>query len=130
MKAELTHVIKSKNNNPLLTVWGEEGVADTCNKIRGTDTLSFPPLRKPYDSITAFSNDICRPVDIYYEGEVEYKSKRGFRYFPRSNFLKNIGPEFGNECYCVNNTYNKDMIQNNGCLYSGALDLTKCLCKF
>lgn len=64
-------------------------------------------------------------VKIYYKEEVTFEGIPAYRFETRDDFLRDIGPEYGNECFCL------DRIEHipsrpNGCLYRGALDLSSC----
>ncbi|XP_055909082.1 sensory neuron membrane protein 2 isoform X1 [Eupeodes corollae] len=111
-----------------LQVWPNSSDSETsiCNLINGTDASAFPPFRKRGDSMYIFSADICRSVELFYQGDVAYKGIPGFRYSIGDNFLNDIGPEYSNECFCVDKLTNV-IKRKNGCLYSGAMDLTTCL---
>lgn len=55
-----------------------------------------------------------------YDKRVTYNGINGFRYSIRDNFLNDMS-----DCFCINKI--KDaLVEDNGCLYSGALDLTEC----
>lgn len=113
-----------------LHVWlnSSTGYPSVCNMINGTDASAYPPFRRPGDSMYIFSADICRSVELYYQRETKYKGIPGFRYVTRG-FLNEIGPEYANECFCVDRLVNVTK-KKNGCLYSGALDLSECIGEF
>ena len=67
-----------------------------------------------------------RSVQLFYQDQTEYKGIPGYRYETRENFLTDIGPCYGNECFCIDKISGA-LKEDNGCLYSGALDLTECL---
>lgn len=71
-----------------------------------------------------FSN--FRSVKVAYSKESSYKDIPSMQY--RTLFLNQIGPEYGNECFCTNQI-NKAITRSNGCLYRGALDVSTCLSK-
>lgn len=124
---ELINIFNGKNGSPYLSIWGEGDDAALCNEVRGTDATYFPPLLEKNSMLSIYTNDICASVDVHYDGTMEYKTREGYRFTPRDDFLINVGPEYGNGCFCVNNTGHGDFLQASGCLYSGALDLTKCV---
>ncbi|XP_063697412.1 sensory neuron membrane protein 2 isoform X5 [Culicoides brevitarsis] len=109
--------LKNWLNNP-------GGSTSICNMINGTDASSFPPFRKRDEDLFIFSSDICRSVKLVYYKEGEYRNIPSFQY--RTLFLNQIGQEYGNECFCINQIP-KAIVQKNGCLFRGALDLTSCL---
>lgn len=63
---------------------------------------------------------------MYYQKDIKYEGIPALRYVMGDTFLNNIGPEYQNECFCVNKLMNI-IKRKNGCLYPGALDLTQCL---
>lgn len=73
-----------------------------------------------------YSTDICRFVEIHYKREATYAGIDGYTYEAGLDFLNQIGPDYDNECYCIN--ANEFAIkQDNGCLYPGALDMSTCV---
>lgn len=117
---------------PIVKFWNndidDDGLAKTsiCNEIKGTDSSIYPPFRKTEGSMFTYSTDICRSVEIHYKEETTYEGITGYTYESGKNFLEEIGPEYNNECYCIDkNVY--AIKQENGCLYPGALDLTSCV---
>ncbi|XP_055846379.1 sensory neuron membrane protein 2 isoform X2 [Episyrphus balteatus] len=124
---KLMEIQKLDEVNTLQT-WLNSSDSETsiCNLINGTDASAYPPFRQRGDSMYIFSADICRSVELFYQGDVVYKGIPGFRYSIGDNFLNDIGPEFSNECFCVDKLTNV-IKQKNGCLYSGAMDLSTCL---
>lgn len=94
--------------------------------INGTDGSFYPPFRKDKNPLFIYNSEICRSAEMFYEKDIKYKGITGMRYTLGDNFLNNIGPEYHNDCFCVNQIANV-MKRKNGCLYSGALDLSQCL---
>ncbi|XP_054003933.1 sensory neuron membrane protein 2-like isoform X1 [Hylaeus anthracinus] len=96
----------------MLDLWYSE----SCNKVRGTDTILWAPLVKPISSVASFSPDMCRSLDADYVKEVTIHGVKG------SKFALNERAWFLNEsqCYCprVN-----DEIK---CLPQGLLDTSEC----
>ncbi|XP_053689569.1 sensory neuron membrane protein 2 isoform X2 [Sabethes cyaneus] len=122
-----THMIDSWNGRSTLDRWSNrsQGSSATCNKIQGTDGSGYPPFRAGVQKMTIFSSDICRTVDIKYVEPSSYEGIPSLRYITDTNFLNEIGPEYGNDCYCVNRIP-KALVKSNGCLFKGALDLSTC----
>lgn len=100
-----------------------------CNLINGTDSGSYPPLTEKYQTLTIYNSDICRSVNLYYIRDAKYEGIPGYRYETKDDYLNEMGPEFSNECFCVNKIRNI-IAKKNGCLYHGALDLSTCLGEF
>ncbi|XP_055380715.1 sensory neuron membrane protein 2 [Condylostylus longicornis] len=117
---------KSYLNTWLNVVSNETMKPSICNMINGTDASLFAPFHKKGDSMYIFSSDICRSVQLFYEQNVMYSGIPGFRYSIGANFVNDIGPEYSNECFCIDKLPNL-FKRSNGCLYSGALDLTHCM---
>jgi hypothetical protein len=114
--------------NATLSQWlnPSSGETSTCNMLNGTDGSALAPFRGQSGSAYIFSADICRSVEIHYEKQITYEGIPGLRYVTNDNFLNEIGPEFGTECFCTNRIP-KAIAKPNGCLYRGALDLTSCI---
>ncbi|XP_053978858.1 sensory neuron membrane protein 1-like isoform X2 [Hylaeus volcanicus] len=96
----------------MLDLW----YSDSCNKVRGTDTILWAPLVKPLSSVASFSPDMCRSLNADYVKEVTIHGVKG------SKFALNERAWFLNEsqCYCprVN-----DEIK---CLPQGLIDTSEC----
>uniref|UniRef100_A0AAG5D386 Sensory neuron membrane protein 2 n=1 Tax=Anopheles atroparvus TaxID=41427 RepID=A0AAG5D386_ANOAO len=122
-----TQMIELWNGRTTLDVWNNRssGLPSSCNRILGTDGSGYPPFRTGVERMTIFSTDICRTVDIKLTGSSSYEGIPALHYEIDGNFLHDIGPEYGNECYCVNKIP-KSIVKSNGCLYRGALDLSNC----
>ncbi|XP_065087461.1 sensory neuron membrane protein 2 isoform X2 [Ochlerotatus camptorhynchus] len=125
--ATQTQMIEYWNGRNTLDRWTNRslGSASKCNMIVGTDGSGYPPFREGVKKMTIFSSDICRTVDIKYVGPSSYEGIPALRFETDKNFLNEIGPEYGNDCYCVNRIP-KAIVKDNGCLYKGALDLSTC----
>lgn len=76
--------------------------------------------------MSIYNSDICRSVNLYYVRDIKYEGIPGYRYETKEDYLNELGPEYSNQCFCVNKEKNS-MAKKNGCLYAGALDLSKCL---
>lgn len=127
---EIQKVDDSKNLNVWLNVSkNNANVISMCNYINGTDASMFPPFRQHGDSMYIFSSDICRSVQLFFQSEIQYHGIPGYRYSIGENFINDIGPEYNNDCFCVDKLTNV-IKRRNGCLYTGALDLTTCLGEF
>lgn len=120
--------IEKWNNMRTLKVWKTDkfGAPSVCQFINGTDGSAVAPFRQEGDNFYIYSSDICRSVQMFYEGKTNYKGIPGYRYQTRDNFLNQIGTSYGNDCFCVNKI-NGSLRNDDGCLYSGAIDLTECL---
>ncbi|XP_059614472.1 sensory neuron membrane protein 2 [Phlebotomus argentipes] len=108
-------------------VWpdNEDNTSSVCNMIRGSDGAAFRPLQETGETAFIFNTDICRTVQLEFNGEAEYEGIPGFKYAASPYFLDQIGPEYNNSCFCVNQIPG-GIVQENGCLYPGALDLSPC----
>lgn len=126
---EIQKVDDSQNLQVWLNVSHNGNEISMCNHINGTDASMFPPFRQRGDSMYIFSSDICRSVQLFFQSEVQYHGIPGYRYSIGENFINDIGPEYDNDCFCVDKLTNV-IKRRNGCLYAGALDLTTCLGEF
>lgn len=68
-------------------------------------------------------------VRIYYKEKVNFNGISAYRFETRNDFLHDVGPEYGNECFCIDKIPNVPS-RPNGCLYSGAIDLSNCQGEF
>lgn len=68
-------------------------------------------------------------MKIIYKEEVEYEGIPAYRYQVGDDFLRDVGPEYGNECFCLDRIEHIPT-QPNGCLLKGALDLSACQGEF
>lgn len=119
-KWEKSHAIKTWPNN-------KDGSVSQCNLVNGTDAATFPPhLKAEPRYLDIFSTDICRSVRIYYQQKTAYNGIPALRFVTRDDFLNQIGPKYGKDCFCTN-IVQKIPIKADGCLYSGAMDLSPCL---
>lgn len=58
-----------------------------------------------------------------YDERVSFNGIRAYRYSSRDNFLNRM-----DKCFCIDKIKGA-LVEETGCLYSGALDLTDCLGK-
>ena len=103
----------------------KSGDISSCNKIQGSDASGYPPFRKKGDSMYIFTTDMCRSLKLFFESATNFKGIPAFSYSTQ-NFLNKIGPNFNSSCYCINKI-EKALMQDDGCLYPGALDMTSCI---
>lgn len=64
-------------------------------------------------------------MKIHYKGKVNFVGIPAYHFETSDDFIRNVGPEYGNECFCIDRISNVPS-RPNGCLYSGAIDLTTC----
>lgn len=83
-------------------------------------------MTEKYEAVNIYNSDICRSVNLYYIRDTKYEGIPGFRYEIKEDYLNELGPEYSNECFCVNKIKNI-IAKKNGCLFAGALDLSTCL---
>ncbi|XP_026500665.1 sensory neuron membrane protein 2-like [Vanessa tameamea] len=121
-------IISSYNGSAYLGNWNQDTEAEefetnVCNKIRGTDSGVFPPFVNRSESIYALNMDICRSVELRYEGDTSYEG------IPAARFAANEWLLDNNEgCYCLNTT--TGITAENGCLLHGAMELYSCVGAF
>lgn len=104
---------------------GKDGRVSGCNMINGTDAATYPPHLKPKGWIDVYSTDICRSARLHYEKKVVFRGITAYRFATGPDFLNEIGPEHGTECFCTKNILNVPS-RSDGCLLKGAMDLTPC----
>jgi hypothetical protein len=63
-------------------------------------------------------------VQLFYEKKIVYDGIPGYRYKIGNNFLNDL-----DDCFCTDKIKGT-LKHDDGCLYSGALDLYDCLGKF
>ncbi|CAO1333390.1 unnamed protein product [Diamesa hyperborea] len=120
--------IEKWRHSRTLGMWkaNKNGSPSTCQYINGTDATAASPFRQKGDSFYIFSSDICRSVQLFYDGETKFNGIPGYHYVTKQNFLNEIGPEYATDCFCVDKIKGA-LGREDGCLYSGALDLTDCI---
>ncbi|XP_039764055.1 sensory neuron membrane protein 2 isoform X2 [Pararge aegeria] len=124
--SDLGHIF-SFNGSSYLSNWvnmkNDEGdeTPGVCNMINGTDSGIFAPFVNRDKSIYAFNTDICRSVELRYQNEVVYQDTiPAARFSANSWFLDNH-----QECFCLNTT--EGITRDNGCLYTGAMEMFTCV---
>ncbi|KAB0797701.1 hypothetical protein PPYR_06714 [Photinus pyralis] len=100
-------------------VWPGPG----CNKINGSDSTLFYPLKTPPERIYAYSPDICRSMFVSFEKYVDYEGIPTWKY---SNRPESIIKNSENECFCPL-AKNEDYNDVTNCPENGLVDLTFCL---
>ncbi|XP_076544714.1 sensory neuron membrane protein 2 [Osmia lignaria lignaria] len=94
------------------TLWNTE----SCNTVKGTDTVTWAPLVEPLPFVSTFIPEMCRTIEADYENDVSIHGITG------SQFIMKERVWFSNhsECYCpiVNNKLE--------CLPQGLTDVTNC----
>ncbi|XP_031365828.1 sensory neuron membrane protein 2-like isoform X2 [Apis dorsata] len=105
--------IASYNGKKVQTIWKTE----KCNIVRGSDTITWPPLINPMPSVLTFIPDLCRSVEVDYDKKVSIYGLTGFRFAmkERTWFLNT------SQCYCLE----KNKVPN--CLPQGLIDVSNCL---
>ncbi|KAG6458550.1 hypothetical protein O3G_MSEX010917 [Manduca sexta] len=121
-------IIRHFDGLPYFNYWtdeeGEDGevIKSRCNDINGTDSGIFPPLLNRNNNLYAINTDICRSVELRFQGEVEFEDIPAYRYSANEWFLDN-----DDGCFCLNTT--AGITQENGCLFKGAMELYSCVGK-
>lgn len=75
--------------------------------------------------ILHFARTLRSSVKIYFTEEVSFAGVSAYRFQAANDLLRDIGPDFGNECFCINQISSVPK-HKNGCLLQGALDLSTC----
>ncbi|OAD59694.1 Sensory neuron membrane protein 2 [Eufriesea mexicana] len=104
--------ITSYKGKRVQTLWS----SDSCNTVRGTDTITWAPLVEPLPFVSTFVPELCRTVEADYEDEVSIHGLTGSRFVMKERtWLKNE-----TECYCV------EVNHVPQCLPQGLIDVTEC----
>lgn len=97
------------------------GTPSRCQFINGTDGTTAGPFRQPGDDFYIFSGDLCRSIHMGYTEPTSFNGINAFRYTAKQSFMRNQ-----DSCFCINATRGA-LLQDNGCLLPGALDLSQCV---
>ncbi|XP_031773054.1 sensory neuron membrane protein 2-like [Apis florea] len=105
--------ISSYNGKRVQTIWRTE----KCNTVRGSDTITWPPLVNPLPMVLTFIPDLCRTVEADYDKEVSIYGLIGSRFVmkERTWFMNR------SQCYCLE----RNKVPN--CLPQGLIDVSDCL---
>ncbi|CAK9829909.1 Sensory neuron membrane protein 2 [Anthophora retusa] len=93
-------------------IWSGE----SCNTVKGTDTVTWPPIIKPLPFVSTFIPDLCRSIEADYVGNVWVKGLMGSRFAMKERiWLSN-----DTKCYCL--------LENHvpQCLPRGLIDVSVC----
>ncbi|KZC04991.1 Sensory neuron membrane protein 2 [Dufourea novaeangliae] len=93
-------------------IWGSE----SCNSVRGTDTITWPPLVTPLPFVSTFIGDLCRSLQADYDSDISIHGMTG------SKFVMKERVWYLNESQCYCPVVNKKV----ECLPLGLVDLSKC----
>lgn len=93
-----------------------------CDKPFGTDGTIFQPFITKYTVLEAFSNDVCRSLQLMYSEDIEHLGIPGYRFKAPVDSFADPRTEEGrpNRCFCLENNI-------NDCPYAGVLPLESCL---
>ncbi|XP_031834419.2 sensory neuron membrane protein 2 [Nomia melanderi] len=94
------------------TIWH----SDSCNRVRGSDTITYAPLLTPLSYVTTFITDYCRSVEVDYDRQVSINGITGSKFTMKERvwFLNE------SQCYCPVNDKKVE------CLPQGLLDASEC----
>ncbi|XP_076238918.1 sensory neuron membrane protein 2 [Calliopsis andreniformis] len=90
--------------------------SDKCNKVKGSDTITWAPLVEPLDSVSTFIPDMCRTVDADFESDISIHGITGSKFALKERlWYRNES-----ECYCP-------VVDNKvECLPRGLHDVSEC----
>ncbi|KAK1135190.1 hypothetical protein K0M31_007961 [Melipona bicolor] len=93
------------------TIWNSE----SCNTVKGTDTITWPPLIEPLPFVSTFIPELCRTVEADYVGDVSVHGLTGSRFVMKERVWLDTS-----QCYCLK--------MNNvpKCLPQGLIDMSEC----
>ncbi|XP_017796760.1 PREDICTED: sensory neuron membrane protein 2-like isoform X2 [Habropoda laboriosa] len=94
------------------TVWN----SDKCNTVRGSDTITWPPLIEPLPFVSTFIPDLCRSIEADYEGDAWVHGLLGSRFVMKER-MWDLNET---ECYCL------PLNHVPQCLPQGLLDVSEC----
>lgn len=77
------------------------------------------------DSLKNYFHLNFSSAKVYFKEKIRFAGIQAYHFETGSDFLENIGPEFGDGCFCIDKIPNIP-VQSNGCLYKGAMDLSTC----
>ncbi|XP_043254647.1 sensory neuron membrane protein 2-like [Colletes gigas] len=90
--------------------------SESCNKVRGSDSIIWAPLVKPTSTVVSFSPDLCRSMEADYEKEIAVHGIVGSKFVMQER----VWHANQTQCYCpvVNNEAQ--------CLPQGLIDESQC----
>ncbi|XP_078045116.1 sensory neuron membrane protein 2 [Augochlora pura] len=103
--------ITSYMGERVLEQWSEP-----CNKVVGTDTITWAPLSERLPYVSTFSPDLCRSLEVDYDRDITLHGLTGWKYTvqERAWDLNN------SQCYCP--VKDKKVV----CLEQGLFDASEC----
>ncbi|XP_063975264.1 sensory neuron membrane protein 2-like [Diachasmimorpha longicaudata] len=103
----------SFKNMRVTNYWANE----TCNVVRGTDAITWPPMPKKLSKIQGYEPQLCRSLNLSFMKEVMLNTLMGYQY----KLTADVWNQKDMECYCPRNK--KKVME---CLPSGLMDIDKC----
>jgi len=100
------------NHNKSIPYWKTK----YCNMINGTDGTMYHPFIKKTDTLSIFSSDLCRSIDVVYESMHYLEDVPQYRYKPPSTLFGYPPDNDNNACYCV----------GQKCPHAGVLNISAC----
>ncbi|XP_071454600.1 protein croquemort-like isoform X2 [Hetaerina americana] len=87
-----------------------------CGNIVGSAGELWPPYRKK-DSISMFSSDMCRSIELPYESETMAMGIPAYRYTAGVGLIDNGTIDKSNECYCGGQCMPVGVVNASSCRY-------------
>ncbi|XP_053624978.1 sensory neuron membrane protein 2 isoform X2 [Plodia interpunctella] len=109
------------SDQPYLSYWPNyRDELSVCNMINGTDSGLFNPFIDTSKPLYALNPDICRSVELRYQGNEEYEGIPSVRFAANEWMFDN-----DDGCFCLNVT--RGLKTDEGCMYRGATELFSCV---
>ncbi|XP_076629150.1 sensory neuron membrane protein 2 [Colletes latitarsis] len=90
--------------------------SEECNKIRGSDSITWAPLLKPTSTVVSFSPDLCRSIETDFEKKIAVHGIVGLK-FAMQERVWHVNQT---QCYCP-------VVKNEAqCLPQGLIDESQC----
>jgi len=86
---------------------------EACNELKGTDGSIFTPFIKKDTVLYAYNPEVCRPLFIVFDKEVEYKGVPLYRFGAHEKIFQGIDTNPENECYCTEGV-DPELCKRNG----------------
>nr|WHU50175.1 sensory neuron membrane protein 2 [Matsumurasca onukii] len=110
-------LLLSKHGTNQLNVWQP---GSQCDKLHGTDALTFAPFISKSDLINVYISDVCQVLTLRFDEETKSKGISVQKFSVTSSWLENDQLVSENSCYC-------DSSNPIFCNESGLRDVSNCM---
>ncbi|KAF6024459.1 SCARB2 [Bugula neritina] len=100
------------NHNKSLPYWKTK----YCNMINGTDGTMYHPFIEKTESLSIFSSDLCRSINVIYNSQHFLQDVPQYRFKPPQSLFDYPPENEDSACYCVGET----------CPHGGVLNISAC----